>query len=110
MVLPLNTKVAELEASDPGNAGFTKLRTDLEEVIRLTAGLVSMLDVNKIHDYTIDWREKGQNRTVLCSLLLNASECEVNTPLRCTDCSWCMFQLSNRNGTLPITVQQQTTW
>lgn len=34
-------KVAELEASDPSNAGFTKLRTDLEEVIRLTKGLVS---------------------------------------------------------------------
>ncbi|CAM9341304.1 unnamed protein product, partial [Ascophyllum nodosum] len=33
-------KVAELEASDPGNAGFTKLRTDLEEVIRLTRGLI----------------------------------------------------------------------
>lgn len=32
--------MAELEASDPGNAGFTKLRTDLEEVIRLTKGLV----------------------------------------------------------------------
>lgn len=35
-------KVAELEASDPENAGFTKLRTDLEEVIRLTNGLVSL--------------------------------------------------------------------
>lgn len=32
--------MAELEESDPGNAGFTKLRTDLEEVIRLTQGLV----------------------------------------------------------------------
>lgn len=35
-------KVAELEASDPENAGFTKLRTDLEEVIRLTKGLVRL--------------------------------------------------------------------
>ncbi len=26
--------------SDPSNAGFTKLRIDLEEVIRLTKGLV----------------------------------------------------------------------
>ncbi|CAM9679628.1 unnamed protein product, partial [Hapterophycus canaliculatus] len=33
-------QVAELEASDPSNAGFTKLRTDLEEVIRLTNGLI----------------------------------------------------------------------
>ncbi|CAB1097193.1 unnamed protein product [Ectocarpus sp. CCAP 1310/34] len=33
-------QVAELEASDPSNAGFTKLRTDLEEVIRLTKGLL----------------------------------------------------------------------
>ncbi|CBJ33140.1 conserved unknown protein [Ectocarpus siliculosus] len=33
-------QVAELEASDPSNAGFTKLRTDLEEVIRLTKGLI----------------------------------------------------------------------
>lgn len=37
---PLPQKVAELEASDPSNAGFTKLRVDLEEVIRLTKGLV----------------------------------------------------------------------
>ena len=35
-------QVAELEASDPDNAGFTKLRTDLEEVIRLTNGLVGL--------------------------------------------------------------------
>ena len=40
-------KVAELEASDPENAGFTKLRTDLEEVIRLTKGLVSQGHKNK---------------------------------------------------------------
>ncbi|CAN0023037.1 unnamed protein product [Pylaiella littoralis] len=33
-------QVAELEASDPSNEGFTKLRTDLEEVIRLTSGLL----------------------------------------------------------------------